>query len=92
MKRRYQHVTDAHRQEIAEQINGNLEGRTMRRTRPCGHSSCLFVLVRRVALGAIRTASTTMRYVRPSATFIENAYRNAVSTALTALQHDTGKE
>ena len=28
------------------------------------------------------TVSSTMRYVRPSATFIEDAYRQAVSAAL----------
>ncbi len=38
------------------------------------------------------TVGSTMRYVRPSATFIEDAYRNAVSTTLTALQHEDEKE
>lgn len=35
------------------------------------------------------TVSSTMRYVRPSATFIEDAYRRAVAAALTEL---TGKD
>lgn len=34
------------------------------------------------------TVSSTMRYVRPSATFIEDAYRRAVSDALVGLQDD----
>lgn len=44
------------------------------------------------------TVGSTMRYVRPSATFIEDAYRRAVSTALADLgagadlegDHDAG--
>ncbi|MBT2452598.1 hypothetical protein J7F03_37265 [Streptomyces sp. ISL-43] len=35
------------------------------------------------------TVSSTMRYVRPSATFIEDAYRRAVATTLGEL---TGEE
>lgn len=37
------------------------------------------------------TVGSTMRYVRPSATFIEDAYRNAVSSTLSVLQHGTGE-
>jgi len=36
------------------------------------------------------TVSSTMRYVRPSATFIEDAYRRAVTTTLTELTGPTG--
>jgi integrase/recombinase XerD len=36
------------------------------------------------------TVGSTMRYVRPSATFIEDAYRRAVSTTLAELAADTG--
>ena len=36
------------------------------------------------------TVSSTMRYVRPSATFIEDAYRRAVTTTLTELTRPTG--
>lgn len=38
------------------------------------------------------TVGSTMKYVRPSATFIEDAYRNAVSSTLSALQHDNGED
>jgi len=34
------------------------------------------------------TVGSTMRYVRPSATFIEDAYRRAVSGTLAMLQED----
>ena len=34
------------------------------------------------------TVSSTMRYVRPSATFIEDAYRRAVSGTLAGLEGD----
>jgi site-specific recombinase XerD len=34
------------------------------------------------------TVGSTMRYVRPSATFIEDAYRRAVSETLSRLQED----
>jgi integrase/recombinase XerD len=34
------------------------------------------------------TVGSTMRYVRPSATFIEDAYRGAVSGTLSRLQED----
>lgn len=36
------------------------------------------------------TVGSTMRYVRPSATFIEDAYRRAVSTTLADLEGDDG--
>ncbi len=35
---------------------------------------------------------TTMRYVTPSATFIEDAYRRAVSGALTSLEGASGAD
>ena len=38
------------------------------------------------------TVGSTMRYVRPSATFIEDAYRRAVSTTLTELAADTSAD
>jgi site-specific recombinase XerD len=34
------------------------------------------------------TVGSTMRYVRPSETFIEDAYRRAVSATLTSLQEE----
>jgi hypothetical protein len=34
--------------------------------------------------------SSTMRYVRPSATFIEDAYRRAVTSTLTQLSGEDG--
>jgi integrase/recombinase XerD len=34
------------------------------------------------------TIGSTMRYVRPSETFIEDAYRRAVSAAVASLQED----
>ncbi|WP_251982682.1 tyrosine-type recombinase/integrase [Streptomyces violaceusniger] len=36
------------------------------------------------------TVSSTMRYVRPSATFIEDAYRRAVTTTLGELTAEEG--
>jgi hypothetical protein len=38
------------------------------------------------------TVSSTMRYVRPSATFIEDAYRRAVSGALSELAAEGGEQ
>jgi len=36
------------------------------------------------------TVSSTMRYVRPSATFIEDAYRRAVTSTLAELSGENG--
>ena len=36
------------------------------------------------------TVSSTMRYVRPSATFIEDAYRRAVTATLSELTGEEG--
>jgi integrase/recombinase XerD len=36
------------------------------------------------------TVSSTMRYVRPSATFIEDAYRRAVTSTLAELSGEDG--
>jgi site-specific recombinase XerD len=36
------------------------------------------------------TVSSTMRYVRPSATFIEDAYRRAVTATLSELAGEEG--
>jgi integrase/recombinase XerD len=36
------------------------------------------------------TVSSTMRYVRPSATFVEDAYRRAVTSTLAELSGEDG--